>query len=182
MHVSAMSHAPADARHTVVDDLRASLGHAVEVPVHVSAMSHAPLAARHTVVAGAKSLVHEPVAALQRSLIVQGLPSSPHVTAVPAEQTPAMHTSAPLHRSPSSHGVPSAAFGFEHVPVVGSHVPALWHGPLAVQITGFAPVHAPATHVSLCVQLLPSLQAVPFAAVGFEQAPVAGLQTPATWH
>jgi hypothetical protein len=32
------------------------------------------------------------------------------------------------------------------------------------------------------VQALPSLQVVPFAAAGFEQAPVDGLQVPAVWH
>ena len=29
---------------------------------------------------------------------------------------------------------------------------------------------------------LPSLQVVPFAAVGFEQTPVVGSQVPAAWH
>ena len=32
------------------------------------------------------------------------------------------------------------------------------------------------------VQALPSLQVVPFGAVGFEQTPVVVSQTPATWH
>ena len=30
--------------------------------------------------------------------------------------------------------------------------------------------------------MLPSLQTVPFAAAGFEQAPVVVLQVPAVWH
>ena len=42
--------------------------------------------------------------------------------------------------------------------------------------------HAPATQVSLCVQALPSLHAVPSATGGLEQAPVVGSQIPATWH
>lgn len=29
---------------------------------------------------------------------------------------------------------------------------------------------------------MPSLQVVPFAAVGFEHVPLLGLQVPATWH
>jgi hypothetical protein len=82
----------------------------------------------------------------------------------------------------SVHAVPSGAAGFEHAPEVGSHVPATWHWSLAAQATGFAPVHAPPRHVSVCVHALPSLQVVPFAAVGFEQVPVLGLQAPATWH
>jgi hypothetical protein len=32
------------------------------------------------------------------------------------------------------------------------------------------------------VQALPSLQTVPFAATGFEHAPVLGLQVPAKWQ
>jgi hypothetical protein len=36
--------------------------------------------------------------------------------------------------------------------------------------------------VSDCVQPLPSLHVVPFAAVGFEHVPVAGAHVPATWH
>jgi hypothetical protein len=83
---------------------------------------------------------------------------------------------------PSLHVVPLAAVGFEQVPVDGLHVPAAWHWSLAVQVTGFEPVQAPFSHASVWVQALPSLQVVPFAAVGFEQAPVDGLQVPATWH
>ena len=47
-------------------------------------------------------------------------------------------------------------------------------------MTGLPPVQTPAWHVSVCVQPFPSLQPVPFAAVGFEHMPVAGLQVPAT--
>jgi hypothetical protein len=36
--------------------------------------------------------------------------------------------------------------------------------------------------VSVCVQALPSLQAVPSAFAGFEQVPFDGLQVPAVWH
>src|SRR2546425_1172573 len=38
-----------------------------------------------------------------------------------------------------------------------------------MQTTGFEPVQTPAWQVSVCVQALPSLQAVPSAAGGFEQ-------------
>ena len=55
--------------------------------------------------------------------------------------------------------VPFAAFGFEQVPVPVSQVPATWHGSLAVQATGFEPVHVPFTHASVCVQAFPSLHA-----------------------
>ena len=49
-------------------------------------------------------------------------------------------------------------------------------------MTGFDPVQVPAWQVSVWVQALPSLQLAPFAAAGFEQVPVAGLQVPAVWH
>jgi hypothetical protein len=45
---------------------------------------------------------------------------------------------------------------------------------------GFPPVQAPAWQVSVRVQALPSLQAVPSVTFGFEQAPVDGLHVPAT--
>jgi hypothetical protein len=82
---------------------------------------------------------------------------------------------------PSLHEVPSGAFGFEHIPVAGLHVPTTWHESLAVQVTGLPP-QTPAWQLSLVVQALPSLQLVPLAAFGFEHIPVAGLHVPATWH
>jgi len=60
------------------------------------------------------------------------------------------------------------------------HVPATWHWSLAVQVTGVPDAHPPFWHVSLCVHALPSLHDVPFAATGFEHAPVAVLHVPAT--
>ena len=105
-----------------------------------------------------------------------------HVTGLVPVQTPVWHVSVWVHASPSLHEVPFGAFGFEQVPVAGSHVPATWHWSLAEHVTGLVPVHVPAWHVSLCVQALPSLHEVPFGAFGFEQLPVAGLHVPATWH
>jgi hypothetical protein len=46
-----------------------------------------------------------------------------------------------------------------------------------VQTTGFDPVHTPFWHWSV-VHALPSLQVVPFVAVGFEQMPVVILHVP----
>jgi hypothetical protein len=103
------------------------------------------------------------------------------VKAVPA-QVPAVQTSLLVHALPSSHAVPSAAAGVEHIPVAGLHAPATWHWSEAVQVTGLEPTHVPLWHVSVCVQALPSLHAVPLAAFGVEHWPVAGLQVPATWH
>src|SRR2546428_231376 len=69
--------------------------------------------------------------------------------------------------------------GFEHVPVVGEQVPAMWHWSEAVHATGLLPVHTPLWQVSVCVQALPSLQVLPLAFAGFEHVPVAGSHVPA---
>jgi hypothetical protein len=53
VHVSAVSHGPAAARHTVAVDWNASAGQLVLVPVQFSIASHAPADARQTVVTGA---------------------------------------------------------------------------------------------------------------------------------
>jgi hypothetical protein len=51
-----------------------------------------------------------------------------------------------------------------------------------VQVTGFVPVQTPFWQVSVWEQAFPSLQDVPLTFAGFEHAPVAGSQVPATWH
>ena len=53
---------------------------------------------------------------------------------------------------------------------------------LAVHTTGFVPVHTPDRHLSVRVQVSPSLQLVPSGLLGFEQVPVAGSQVPALWQ
>src|SRR5438552_7299376 len=52
VQVSARSHSPAAARHTVLAGWKASAGQPALVPSQVSAMSQTPAAARHTVPAG----------------------------------------------------------------------------------------------------------------------------------
>src|SRR2546422_520875 len=61
-------------------------------------------------------------------------------------------------------------------------VPATWHWSEAVQATGLLPVQTPLWQVSVGVQALPSLQALPLAFTGLEHVPVVGEQVPATWH
>jgi hypothetical protein len=85
-----------------------------------------------------------------------------------------------VHALPSLHAKPSARAGFVHIPVAGSHVPAVWHASVAVHVTGLAPVQTPALHVSTAVHALPSSQVVPSGRAGFEHIPVAGSQTPAS--
>jgi hypothetical protein len=134
-----------------------------------------------TVPLGALGFEHIPFAGLQTpatwhwSLGV-------HTTGFDPVQVPIWQVSVCVHALVSLHAVPLAAFGFEQTPVAGSQTPATWHWSLGVHTTGSAPVQVPAWHVDVCVQALSSLQAVPLGAFGFEQAPVIGLQTPATWH
>ena len=97
------------------------------------------------------------------------------MTAVPAEQAPAWQVSLVVHASPSLQAAPFAFVGLEQVPFAASQVPTSWHWSCAVQITGLAPVQAPAWQVSLCVQASASLQAVPFAFGAVPQVPA--LQT-----
>jgi hypothetical protein len=104
------------------------------------------------------------------------------VTAVPV-QTPLWQVSPVVHALLSLHAVPSGLAGFEQRPVAGSHVPTLWHWSEAkMQTVWLDPRQAPPRQRSPCVHALPSLHVVPSAAAGFEHAPVAGLQVPATWH
>ena len=105
-----------------------------------------------------------------------------HVTGFDPVHAPAWHAYNVLHLLLPVHAVPSGAPGFEQAPIVGSQLPATWHWSLAVHITGFEPVHEPLWHVSVCVQELPSLHAVPLAAEGLEHIPLVGSQAPAIWH
>ena len=75
--------------------------------------------------------------------------------------------------------VPFGALGFEQVPLAGLHTPATWQTSTAEHVTGLLPVQTPLWQESLCVQALPSLQAVPLGAAGLEQVPVFGSQLPA---
>src|SRR5437879_8131894 len=97
-------------------------------------------------------------------------------------QAPSWQESICVQASPSEQALPSAWFGLEHVPLAGSQIPATWHWSSAVQTTGFAPMQLPAWQVSVWVQASPSAQALPSAWFGLEHVPLAGSQTPATWH
>src|SRR3989442_896165 len=97
-------------------------------------------------------------------------------------QLPAWQVSVCVQASPSLQAPPSAAFGLEHVPLAGSQVPASWHWSRAAQTTGFVPVQMPDWQLSVWVQASPSAQAAPSVLFGLEQVPLAGSQTPASWH
>ena len=96
--------------------------------------------------------------------------------------TPLWQVSVCVQALPSLHAVPSVFDGFEQVPLEGSHVPATWHWSEAEHVTCEAPVQTPARHVSVRVQALPSVHAVPFVFGGLEHTPVVVLQVPTSWH
>jgi hypothetical protein len=104
------------------------------------------------------------------------------VTGFAPVQAPAWQVSVCVQALLSLHVVPSASCGMLHEPVLRSHAPAPWQLSAAVQVMGLPPVQTPATQVSVCVQGSASLQVVPSAAAGLLQAPVDGLQAPATWQ
>src|SRR2546429_146803 len=139
----------------------------VQVPFsHVSVCVQA-LPSLQVVPLGAAGLEHCPVDGLH-------VPATWHwseavqVTGLEPAQAPLWQVSVCVQALPSLHVVPSVFDGFEQVPLEGSHVPATWHWSEAVQVTGLLPVHAPLWQVSVCVQALPSVHAVPFVFGGLE--------------
>ena len=90
-------------------------------------------------------LEQDPVAGLHAPARWQASAAAQATGLLPTH-APAWHESLWVHALWSLHEVPSAAAGFEHVPLAGSHVPATWHASLAVHVTGLDPVHVPATH------------------------------------
>jgi hypothetical protein len=122
-----------------------------------------------------------PVAGLHVPAFWQA-PGAGQARTVP-EHVPPEQESSTVQEFPSSHPVPSAWLPYTQLPVVGLHVPGVWHGPGAGQITGLVPVHTPLWQVSLWVQRLPSLHTAPLTLVGaLMHRPSAGSQLPARWH
>ena len=76
-------------------------------------------------------------------------------------QVPFWQLSVCVQALPSLQVIPLDLGGFEQLPVPVSHVPTSWHWSRAVQVLGLLPVHTPLWQVSVRVQALPSLQAVP---------------------
>src|SRR5436190_18205035 len=93
-------------------------------------------------------------------------------------QAPAWQASPIEHLLPSSQTVPLASAGFEQTPVDGAHTPAPWHMSVAPHTLGAPPTQTPEAQASTVVHRLPSLQVVPSASTGIEQAPVVESQVP----
>jgi hypothetical protein len=138
-----------------------------------------PLLARHGVPSATGDDVQLPGS--PQLSAVQGFPSL-HTIGFAETQLPPWHDSVPLQASGSLQEVPSGRLVFTHDPDAGSQL-GRWQASPPVQTTALPPVQAPVWQVSVRVHALPSSHAVPLAlGAGLLQLPVAGSQTPATWH
>src|SRR6187401_2323252 len=98
-------------------------------------------------------------------------------------QAPAVQTSLVQRSASSVQVVPSSWAGLEQRPVAGRQTPATWYSSLAAQLMSVvAWAQAPAVQTSLVQRSASSVLVVPSSWAGLEQRPVAGWQTPATWH
>jgi hypothetical protein len=176
LHVPVLQASVSLLQSTGVPGLQFNVGLHVSVPLQALPSSQSALLVQEHAFLSA---THPPALSLQLST-VHAIPSL-HTTGAPP-QTPLVQTSVFVQKSPSLHAVPSVFGGLEHVPFFGSHVPAEWHWSWGAQTTGFAPLQAPAWHVSDWVQALLSSHVVPSVIAGFEHWPVAGSQAPAAWH
>lgn len=127
---------------------------------------------------GAVGFVQVPVAGWHEPATWQ-VSSAVHVTGFEPMQVPLRQESVCVQRFPSLQVVPFAAEGFEHTPVLGLHVPATWHGSIAVQTTVAPAVQTPAWHMSFESQRLPSLHAAPLLTLEYCVVLTAGWHV---WH
>ena len=87
-----------------------------------------------------------------------------------------------IHALPSLHAVPSALTGSAgHLPVVESHVTAVWHWS-GLGHTTVAPLQMPLLQTSPVVHSALSLQAVPLVLFAAEHKPVEALHVGTLWH
>jgi hypothetical protein len=148
-------------------------------PVHMS-FSVQELLSSQPVPLGRFWTSHTPVCGLQ-TLTVHWLPVSGHVVRSPAWQVPFWQVSPTVHRSPSSHGVPLAAFWVMQLPLVGSQTATKQGSFGCGHSLGCPGVQTPAWQVSFTVQaLLSALQPVSLGLFSTMQKP-SGPHT-AWWH
>ncbi len=92
---------------------------------HVSVCVHA-FASLQGVPSGLGAFTHRPLDGSQTDASWQASPGVEQVIAWPPPQTPAWQASSKVHMLPSLQDEPSGFAGFEHIPVDGSQVPAMW--------------------------------------------------------
>src|SRR5206468_2571048 len=134
---SAASHGPAEARQTVLDDLKASAGQVALVPVQFSATSHTPAEARQTVLEDRK------LSAGQLALVPVQFSAPSHTPAEARQTVPALPAGCwQILLLPSQvsvvHGLPSS----EHA------VPLALNVQVAEQQEPAVPLVAPSSHCS----------------------------------
>jgi hypothetical protein len=128
-------------------------------PVHTSLLVQV-LLSLHAVPSVLSGFEHTPVLVLHVPALWHWSEAVQTTGLLPVH-VPLWQVSVCVHALPSLHAAPLVLLGFEHTPVLGLHVPAVWHWSEAVQTIGLLPTHVPAWHVSVCVQALRSLQLVP---------------------
>jgi hypothetical protein len=108
VQVSAGSHTPTDARHSVPTATRASAGHWFELPVHLSSMSQLPAAARHTTDGAANASAGHVAVPVHVSATSQMLTAGRQVVPTAASTSAGQTVDDPLHTSAGSQ-VPAEA-------------------------------------------------------------------------
>jgi hypothetical protein len=183
-----MSQSPAGARHIVPVASLASVGHASAAPSQLSATSQAPADVRHSVPAAAFASAGQVSAdPSQLSATSQFPADARHIVPIDnGAQIPFIAAPVATLHAWQSVGLPPPQAALQQTPSVqnplAQSVLCAHVAPLALHPTGFAPVHVPVWHVSVCVHATPSLQVEPSTLLGLVQVPVAVLQVPMSWH
>jgi hypothetical protein len=129
----------------------------------------------HVVPSGALGFVHTPVEG-GHVPATWHWSSGMHVT--PMQRSTPLQSPL-LHTRPAPHVVPSGFAGFEHNPVVGAHVPALWHASSAMHVVIPPLVQTPASQVLFWEHASASVQGQP--SVWFDHADVENFGKH-SWH
>ena len=172
MQVSAKSHAPAAARHTVLAGWKVSPGQPVLVPSQVSAASQVPAAGRHTVPAWPAGCWHVSLAPLQVS-VVHGFPSSVHAVPFGFFTSAGQAALVPVQVSARSHS-PAAA---RHVVLAGWNVSAGQSLATPSQLSATSQAPAAGRHTAVLFASAGLVVLVPVQASATSHAPAAGRHT-----
>jgi len=158
-------------------------GPGTQVPAWQTSVVVQALLSLQGVLAGATGFEQVPLAGSQAPALWHWSVAGQVLRFAPVH-TPPWQLSVGVQASPSLQVVPLGALvPPTQVPVLGLQVPGVWQTSGALQRIGVPMVQMPSVQMSPWVQALPSLQVVPLAAGGFEQAPVAwSVQIPTMWQ